>query len=129
MSLVAWSYVCMPRQEGGLAIKQLTTWNKAALGAQLWKVVSRKKCLWNSWVQAVYLKGESVWNVEIKYNDPWSWRKMVKLKEILSRYVKVMVGDGRTTSLFYDNWLHIGSLSSHTNLRVNVWGSSTLVGD
>lgn len=70
MALVAWSVICTPRQEGGLALKQLNVWNKVALGAQLWKVVSKKNCLWNLWVQSVYLKGESIWNIVSKYDDP-----------------------------------------------------------
>lgn len=60
MALVAWTSVCTPRQEGGLALKQLAIWNKAALGSLLWKVVAKKYCLWNLWLQHVYLKKESL---------------------------------------------------------------------
>lgn len=35
MTLVAWQKVCVPRNEGGLGVKQLRTWNEAAMTKHL----------------------------------------------------------------------------------------------
>lgn len=52
---------------------------------------------------------------------------MLKIIDAFGPYVKVLVGDGRTTSFFYDKWLSNEALSQRINIGVNVWGSSTLV--
>lgn len=45
MSLIAWDKLCVPKSEGGRGIKQISTWNKSTKGKQLWKIISRQKCL------------------------------------------------------------------------------------
>ncbi|GAV87496.1 hypothetical protein CFOL_v3_30922, partial [Cephalotus follicularis] len=39
-SLVKWSKVCLPRQEGGLGIKSLKSWNQAMLLKQIWNLLN-----------------------------------------------------------------------------------------
>lgn len=72
MVLVSWDAVCTPKSEGGLSVKQLGSWNKAAYGKILWKILANPNCLWTKWVRAVYLKGECLWNVKSRSDDSWS---------------------------------------------------------
>lgn len=129
MALVAWDQVCVPKEEGGLAVKKLNTWNSAAVGCQLWKVIAKQNCLWVRWVQEVYLKEACIWTVSQRVNDPWTWRKLLKMRRKFYPYVESIVGDGRETSLFYDWWLKsgpiIGAMSGNMlwnkNLKVSSW--------
>ena len=121
MPLVKWENVCLPKREGGLGIKQLVQFHRAALGKHLWDVISNANTLWSRWAQAAYLKGQSIWQVKAKGDSPWSWRKLLKLRESFKEHVLVMIGDGRRVSLFFDAWLDCGSLSEGQEVRV--WGS------
>lgn len=61
MALVAWQKVCMPRREGGLGIKQLRTWNRAASGRHLWVILTKTASLWSKWIHGNYLEGSNIW--------------------------------------------------------------------
>lgn len=41
--------------------------------------------------------------------------------------MKAVVGDGRQTSLFYDNWLPNGALVQRLNVDVSIWGQNLTV--
>jgi hypothetical protein len=56
---VAWSNVCFPKKEGGLGIKQLEVWNKAAMLNHIWSLFARAGSLWVAWVDSTWLKGKS----------------------------------------------------------------------
>ncbi|KAL0292115.1 UNVERIFIED_CONTAM: hypothetical protein Sangu_3257100 [Sesamum angustifolium] len=58
---VAWEDICHPKNEGGLGIRHTQTWNVALLARVLWNIHRKADTLWVQWVDAVYLKGGSVW--------------------------------------------------------------------
>lgn len=127
MPLVAWENICMPRCEGGLGILQLDVWNKAALGKQLWKIIANSDCLWVKWAKVVYMKGKSLWTAAAKDNHPWSWRKILKLRSSMLPHIECKIGDGRQFSLFYDNWLRIGTLNDLTTNAAQSCGENLTV--
>ncbi|GJR75133.1 RNA-directed DNA polymerase, eukaryota, reverse transcriptase zinc-binding domain protein [Tanacetum coccineum] len=43
---VSWKQVCMPKEFGGLGIKDLKRWNEALLAKHLWNIASKKDSLW-----------------------------------------------------------------------------------
>lgn len=126
---IAWHTVCLPKAEGGLGVKQMVQWNKAALCKQLWKLFDKPSCLWSKWVNLNYMKGESIWSVDPKIDDPWYWKKLLKLRTIVVGHIQVMVGDGRHVKLFYDNWTKEGPLCDFMRNDCKVWGSALNVCD
>ena len=60
---VSWSRVCLPIEEGGLGIKHLEHWNRAAIIKHLWFLSSGQISSWSSWVHSYLLKGKSFWEV------------------------------------------------------------------
>ncbi|GKA34928.1 RNA-directed DNA polymerase, eukaryota, reverse transcriptase zinc-binding domain protein [Tanacetum coccineum] len=61
---VAWKYVCQPKQNRGLGLKLLESWNNALLVKHLWNLANKKDSLWVKWVSTVKLKERSVWEME-----------------------------------------------------------------
>nr|GFA58390.1 hypothetical protein [Tanacetum cinerariifolium] len=92
-SKVAWEFVCLPRDEGGLGLRRLDCFNKALIVSHLWKLISMKESLWVKWVHTYKLRGRSFWDVSIRglnldsrvcdivQGDGWSW-----LDYLVSKY-------------------------------------------
>lgn len=124
MALVSWQQICLPRHEGGLGVKQIKVWNKAALGKHIWNLGNKPNCLWASWMRANYLKGESFWQLEIPSDCFWALRKLLQLRDMYKECFKVIVGDGRETSLFFDWWTGDQRLADREGLKdeISLWG-------
>lgn len=129
--LVAWEQICLPRCEGGLGIKQLKLWNKAALAKHLWKICKYKDALWPKWIHLNYIKGGSIWEMEIPQDSSWSLRKILQTRELFKNFIAVEVGDGRETLLFYDQWMRNCRLADIEVLKdhISSWGRFLKVRD
>lgn len=127
MALLSWENVCVPKTKGGISIKQIFVWNKDACAKLLWKILVNPCCLWTKWASTVYLRGRSLWRVNSRQDDPWSWKKLFKLRAVFSSYITTCIGEGRQTSLFYDSWLPNGRIVDRINTDTAVWGSDLVV--
>jgi hypothetical protein len=38
---VAWKYLCVPKQEGGLGLKNLEVWNRASMLRHIWSLFAK----------------------------------------------------------------------------------------
>ena len=61
---VAWADICLPKNEGGLGIKDLISWNKALMIRHLWNLVHGSNNLWSTWIKTHHLKDKSIWEVK-----------------------------------------------------------------
>jgi hypothetical protein len=102
---VAWTSVCYPVQEGGLGIKRLATWNKAATLKHIWHLLTSKTSIWTTWVHAVLLRDRSFWHINT--SNP-SWRKILQSRDWCRGWFLTGIGNGSLTSLWYDYWLPHG---------------------
>ncbi|XP_010678359.1 uncharacterized protein LOC104893917 [Beta vulgaris subsp. vulgaris] len=60
----SWEKVCQLKQAGGLGIRQILQWNKAALVRYVWATISKQDSLWIKWVNTVYIKEADWWNYQ-----------------------------------------------------------------
>jgi hypothetical protein len=102
---VAWNAVCYPLHEGGLGIKKLQTWNQAATLKHIWHLLTDKKSIWTTWIHANLLRGKSFWQVPLPSNPSWSWRKILQSQEWCRGWFINRIGNGHSTSLWFDYWL------------------------
>lgn len=66
--------------------------------------------LWISWIRQHVLKEKSFWTVKVQLSRTWSWRKILKLRDVYRPMLKHVVGNGRRIHLWYDNWYPDGTL-------------------
>lgn len=105
---VAWHDICRPLDEGGLGIKSLHCWNRAAIMKLIWELQCQTKSKWAEWVRCHLLKGKSLWQLRIPSNPSWTWRKILQLREHCRNLFMVKIGNGERTSIWFDNWLKGG---------------------
>jgi hypothetical protein len=115
---VSWSMLCLPKKEGGLGIKKLVEWNRAAMMRHIWSLFMRAGSLWVAWVHAVLLKGRSFWQVSIPQICSWSWRKLLKLRDEARNFLSFSVGTGQNIHLWFDAWHPDGVLYEKYGHRV-----------
>uniref|UniRef100_A0A2N9EXA1 Reverse transcriptase zinc-binding domain-containing protein n=1 Tax=Fagus sylvatica TaxID=28930 RepID=A0A2N9EXA1_FAGSY len=101
---VSWEQVCLPKQEGGLGLKRVEDWNRAAVMKHIWNLFTQAGSLWVAWVSSELLKGRSFWIVKIPQDCSWGWRKLLKLRSEARRLLSFVVGDGSNIFLWHDSW-------------------------
>ncbi|GAV68858.1 zf-RVT domain-containing protein, partial [Cephalotus follicularis] len=52
-----------------------------------------------------FLKENSFWAAKFNYNCSCSWRNVLKARNLLANYLHYEIGDGMSTSLWFDPWL------------------------
>ncbi|KAK2652934.1 hypothetical protein Ddye_012790 [Dipteronia dyeriana] len=109
---IYWSDICLPKKEGGLGIKDLSSWNKALMIWHLWILIYGTNNLWSSWIKAYHLKGSNLWEAKAPSTCFWNWRKLLYLPPIARPLIQHYIGNGSSTSLWFDNWHPDGHLLS-----------------
>ena len=104
--LVVWEQTCLPKELGGLGIKNLQTLNQ---------------CLLLKHLHRLHHPGESAWaNCMTKQIDLASlsgdcvgvhWKSLQDLLPIYRTITTTTIGDGRRTSFWLDHWLPTGQLA------------------
>ncbi|GKA84983.1 reverse transcriptase zinc-binding domain-containing protein [Tanacetum coccineum] len=116
-SKVAWEIVCLPKDEGGLGIRRLECFNSALMAAHVWKLLTLKESLWVKWIHEYKLKGRNFWDYPLRGNMSWGWRKILKLRPSIRRFIWSKIGNGLNTSLWYDKWNDLDHIASIVSPR------------
>ncbi|PQQ09095.1 uncharacterized protein Pyn_22910 [Prunus yedoensis var. nudiflora] len=81
------------------------------MARHVWNIFSDSNTnLWTAWIKAHYLSEVSFWCVHPPSICSWNWRKMLNLRDILRSHFFHAIGDGESTSLWFDNWHPHGPL-------------------
>jgi len=84
----------------------------------IWTLFVRSRSLWVAWVEKNLLKGNSFWQVSIPQNGSWSWKKLLKLRNVAKQFLSFKVGDGSKKNLWHDSWHPEGCLFDKFGYRV-----------
>ncbi|KAL8116912.1 hypothetical protein AgCh_023192 [Apium graveolens] len=79
---ISWTTVCLPKEEGGLGVKNMVDWNRAQIIGHLLKVVTKSSSLYSTWVNATLLRNKHFWTMKIPPDSSWIWKKVLKLRNI-----------------------------------------------
>ncbi|MFS7973380.1 putative transcription factor WD40-like family [Helianthus anomalus] len=91
--------------------------NKALMATHIWSLLTNRESLWVKWIHSYRIRGRNFWDVPIKNNVTWSWRKMLNLRPGLRDHMWVKLGDGTSTSVWFDRWDVVCPISSFISPR------------
>lgn len=57
---IAWSTFCVSKENGGMGLKDLRSWNNALIAKTLWNIQMKKNTLWIKLINQIYLGGKSM---------------------------------------------------------------------
>ncbi|KAL9308660.1 hypothetical protein AtEden1_Chr1g0042791 [Arabidopsis thaliana] len=108
---IAWSKVCLPMCEGGLGLRPLKEINTVCGLKLIWRLLASQTSLWGQWVQTYLIRRNNFWAIKASsYQGSWSWRKLLKLRDVARSFHKKEIHNGRNTSFWYDHWSSMGTL-------------------
>ncbi|XP_074283457.1 uncharacterized protein LOC141608004 [Silene latifolia] len=106
--LVAWEKVCLPKEEGGLGLKNQEVRNKAMVGRLVNWIAENRDSIWVQWVQWNHIRGRDWFEYTPSTSSSWVWRRICKvMQEIAHGFVDGVWGvqpTGYTPSGCYE-WL------------------------
>ena len=85
---VSWKTVCYPKSEGGLGIKDLSSWNQECILQNICSLITKSGSLWIAWIQTYVLRGRDFWQISAVQNCSWSWRKLLNLRPLALQFVE-----------------------------------------
>ncbi|GJX60328.1 hypothetical protein Tco_0291718 [Tanacetum coccineum] len=89
---IAWEDICLPKSEGGLGLRNLEVFNFALMTTHIWNIISSKESLWVRWIHTYKLRGRTIWDVPVKDEMSWGWRKLLQLRDIMRPFFWVKLG-------------------------------------
>ncbi|KAK3218499.1 hypothetical protein Dsin_012469 [Dipteronia sinensis] len=115
---ICWYDVCLPKKEGGLGINDISSWNKALMIRHIWILSYSTNNLWSSWIKAYHLKDSNLWEAKAPCTCSWNCRKLLHLQPFVHPLIQHFIGNGSSTSLWFDNWHPDGPLLSKWSSHV-----------
>ncbi|GKV10561.1 hypothetical protein SLEP1_g21905 [Rubroshorea leprosula] len=114
---VGWENVCKSKEEGGLGVKNLRTFNLALMGKWWGRLAKGEGGLWHKVLKAKYGKEGVNWTRWMKENSElgslW-WRDVCRLNEVggsnvgwLEKGFELDVGEGKEMLFWKENWVGI----------------------
>ncbi|XP_022019376.1 uncharacterized protein LOC110919413 [Helianthus annuus] len=116
-SKVAWSNVCLLKEEGGLGVRSIKDVNIALLSCHVWSIINNRPSLWVQWIHSYKLKGTNFWEVTKRGSVSWGWRHILAIRNHIRPYILMSILSGRQTNAWSDNWCSCSPLRSFITPR------------
>ena len=107
---VSWEICCLPKEEGGLGLRNLSVWNRTLCLRLIWNLYSSSSSLWADWISANRIRQSIFWEVEASTLSSWTWKAILSLRHTAAGLLKSNIGNGKSTSFWHDNWTPFGQL-------------------
>uniref|UniRef100_A0A0D3E2T0 Uncharacterized protein n=1 Tax=Brassica oleracea var. oleracea TaxID=109376 RepID=A0A0D3E2T0_BRAOL len=105
------------KEQGGLGVKDLYSWNRACILKLIWLLFFRPDSVWVCWYKEVILKGSlsNYWTINTSPTNSWLANKLIKCRDLVFPLIKRRLGNGQSTRFWYDNWSPFGNLTNYLN--------------
>lgn len=104
--LVAWTIVTLPKEQGGLGLRNLRFHNQALLMKFAAKLLSSHTDPCFQWIRTRYMQNDIP--TQPRQEDTTIWRTFVTLVLMTVQMAKVIIGSGASTMFWKDNWTTLG---------------------
>ncbi|CAH2053188.1 unnamed protein product, partial [Thlaspi arvense] len=129
---VSWETVTKSKSQGGLGVREFTTWNRACCLKLIWLLFFQAGSVWVAWYRSEVLKGSlnNFWTVKPHKDRSWLANKLLKIRNDVYPWIKLRVASGRTCRFWSDNWSPFGNLEEYLqgnrNFRIGLARSVVL---
>lgn len=96
---VSWDKVTLTKEQGGLGIRDLYTWNRACILKLIWLLFFRPDTVWACLYKEVVLKGSlsNYWTIKPSPTNTWLANKLIKCRDLVYHLINRRLGNGLAT--------------------------------
>ncbi|XP_026460097.1 uncharacterized protein LOC113360875 [Papaver somniferum] len=103
---LGWHKVCIPKELGGLAFRDLEKLNLALLTKLAWRLYNENDSLWTNIMRSKYFKNGDILHQELKAgNGSYTWNGIVKGIQVVKQNYFTEVDNGKKTKIWLDRWI------------------------
>lgn len=95
----------LPKQDGGMGIRNFEIFNRALLAKQAWRLITMPNSFMTRVLKAKYFPTTSFMEANEHSNISFTWRSILSVKNLISKGLCRVIGDGRTTNMWHDPWV------------------------
>ena len=95
----SWEKVCVSKEEGGLGFKDITNFNTAMLGKQLWRLTEKPNTLFSRVFKCWYYRNASPLEPIRSYSPSYGWQSITSARSLVSKELIKRVGSGSYISV------------------------------
>ncbi|GJU84292.1 RNA-directed DNA polymerase, eukaryota, reverse transcriptase zinc-binding domain protein [Tanacetum coccineum] len=111
------SLLLLPKNQGGVGLKNLLIWNQVFLAKNVWNIAIKKDTLWVKWAYSIKLRGKNIWEISVDSVDSWGWKNLLIIIDLIRSNVKSIIGNGIDTSIWFNNWSSSSQLFQFLSYR------------
>lgn len=101
-----WKTCCLPKEEGGLGIRNIFEWNEASIIFQIWRIIQpRPTSIWVKWFRDSLLRNKGFWTASVPYRSSWGIRKIFKARDTALKFIKYHIGPNSSFRFWLDPWI------------------------
>ena len=100
----SWDKVFANKDEGGLGFKDITDFNTAMLGKQLWSLIKKPNTLFSRVFKGRYYRNASPLEPIRSYSPSYGWQSIVSARSLVSKWLIKRVGSWSSISVWNDPW-------------------------
>ncbi|KAF7844578.1 ribonuclease H [Senna tora] len=101
--LQKWTDLCKPKEEGGLGLYDVRTFNEALLAKHIWRMIQCKNNLIDVTLTPKYMDSSSG-SLSIRYNSSWRWKSIMNSKDIIMNNLEWQIGSGSDVNTNHHAW-------------------------
>ncbi|KAL5548432.1 hypothetical protein UlMin_003663 [Ulmus minor] len=102
-----WRDLCSPKAMGGMGFKNLSAFNQALLGKQIWRFLQRPTSLVAQVFKAKYFPDSSIWEASAPSTSSYIWKSLLWGRNLVAKGVRWRVGNGNSISVYNSRWVPI----------------------
>lgn len=105
LAWVAWEKMFLPKKDGGMGIRNFEVFNRALLAKQAWRILTMPNSLMTRVLKSKYFPSSTFLEAKETSNISFTWRSILSVKNLVSKGLCRIVGDGKNTNIWYDPWV------------------------
>lgn len=102
---IGWKNLCVPKDFGGLGLKELKKFNLAMIAKQGWRLLTEANSLVSAVMKARYYPESSIIHAELGNNPSYVWRGIYQALSVVKAGARRKIGDGKDTRVWNVPWL------------------------
>lgn len=113
MAWVAWSKMALPKDQGGLDLRDIQSVNDAHLAKLSWRIINNPESFLSRILMGKYCNYESFLTVHVRASCSHGWRSILVGRDVICNDAGWAVGNGSSLNIWDAPWLSFSNQQRH----------------